>query len=134
MPEHARIIQNFPKDPLTSLPPLSPRPPEFTPCAHLTQERMDQLGLAAQVLLNNEMGLAWDKSEKGRFREDYFKPVVIPTIENTPWMHRQPPIPPGIHDEVIELIQAKVASGVYEPCNSSYQSKWSCVAKKDSTV
>ena len=80
------------------------------------------------------MGLAWDKSEKGRFRDDYLSPVVIPTIEHAPWVHRQPPVPPGIHDEVLKLIQNKIDLGVYEPSNSSYHSKWFCVAKKNGSV
>lgn len=147
MPAHARIIRQFPEDPLLSLPPLSQTPPEFHPGARLTQERMYQLGifqneflwaeekkLAAQVLMNNESALAWEETEKGRFRDDYFPPVIIPTIEHTPWVHRQPPIPPGICDEVISLIKSKIASGVYEASNSSYQSRWFCVAKKNGSV
>ena len=51
-----------------------------------------------------------------------------------PWVHRQPPIPPGIRDEVIRLIKSKIASGVYEPSNSSYQSRWFCVAKKKGSI
>ncbi|EIW84690.1 hypothetical protein CONPUDRAFT_26744, partial [Coniophora puteana RWD-64-598 SS2] len=110
------------------LPQLSPHPPDFSPGTRLTQERMDELGifdsdflwpeeqkLAAQVLINNEKGLAWNESEKGRFRDDYFKPITIPTIEHTPWMHRQPPIPPGIREKVINIIKNKIDSGVYEP-------------------
>jgi hypothetical protein len=147
MPSHARIIHRFPEDPLISLPILSPHPPAFTPGKHLTQEWMDQLSvfqnefllpeewkLAAQVLTNNELALAWDEMEKGRFRDDYFQSVIIPTIEHTPWVHRQPPIPPGIRDEVIKLIKSKIASSVYEPSNSSYQSRWFCVAKKSGAV
>src|SRR5271168_4507506 len=90
--------------------------------------------MVAQVLCNNKMGLAWDQSEKGRFRDDYLSPVVIPTIEHVPWAHRQPPISPGIHDKVLKLIQSKIDSSVYEPSNSSYQSKWFCVAKKNGSV
>src|SRR5271168_453797 len=90
--------------------------------------------MVAQVLCNNKMGLAWDESEKERFRDDYLLPVVIPTIEHVPWAHRQPPIPPGIRDEVLKLIQNKINSGIYEPSNSSYQSKWFCVAKKNGSV
>ena len=74
------------------------------------------------------------KLKKERFRDDYPLPVVIPTIEHVPWVHRQPPIPPGIRDEVLKLIQKKIDSGVYEPSNSSYQSKWFCVAKKNGSV
>ena len=147
MPQDARIIRRFPEDPLLSLPSLSPHPPEFLPGRRLLLDRMLQLGildntflwpeerkLAAQVLLNNELALAWDESEKGRFRDDYFDPVVIPTIEHTPWVHRQPPIPPGIREEVIKLIKSKIASGVYEPSNSSYQSRWFCVTKKNGSI
>ncbi|KIK34348.1 hypothetical protein CY34DRAFT_30835, partial [Suillus luteus UH-Slu-Lm8-n1] len=109
MPAHARIVRQFPEDPLSSLPLLSTFPPDFLPGIWLTQERMNELGilqnefllpeerkLAAQVLMNNELALAWDESEKGRFRDDYFPPVIIPTIEHVPWAHCQPPIPPGI--------------------------------------
>ena len=147
MPAHARIIRRFPEDPLLSLPTLLPKPPNFTPGTRLTKERMDDLGifkneflwpdeqkLAAHVLAINELALAWDETEKGRFRDDYFPPVIIPTIEHTPWVHRQPPIPPGIRDEVIALIKAKIASGIYEASNSSYQSAWFCVAKKNGSI
>ncbi|KAJ8580869.1 hypothetical protein M405DRAFT_694915, partial [Rhizopogon salebrosus TDB-379] len=107
MPAHARIVRRFPEDPLLSLPPVSSHPPDFIPGTRLTQERMDDLGvfsnnflwpeeqkLVAHVLMNNELALAWDESEKGRFRDEYFPPVIIPTITHTPWVHRQPPIPP----------------------------------------
>jgi hypothetical protein len=90
--------------------------------------------LVAHVLMNNELALAWDESEKGRFRDEYFPPVIIPTITHTPWVHRQPPIPPGIRDEVVKLIKSKIASGIYEPSHSSYQSKWFCIAKKNGSV
>ena len=147
MPDAARIHHRFPENPLDSLPPLSSQPPEFMPGVCLSQERIDELGiftneflwpeewkLVAQVLRNNEMGLAWDESEKGRFRDNYLSPVVIPTIEHVPWAHRQPPVPPGIRDKVLKLIQSKIDSGVYEPSDSSYQSKWFCVAKKNGSV
>lgn len=147
MPQHARIHRRFPEDPLHSLPPLGPCPPMFSPGKRLTAERLAGLGvldnkflwpeerkLAAHVLHNNEMAMAWDETEKGRFRDEYFDPVVIPTIEHIPWMHRQPPVPPGIRNEVIKVIKSKITSGVYEASNSSYQSRWFCVAKKNGAV
>ena len=100
MPQHAHIVHCFPEDLLRTLPHLSTHPPEFTPGKHLMHECMTELGvlnnlslwpkeqnLTAQVLLLNKLGLAWDKSEKGCFRDDYFNPVIIPTIEHTPWVH-----------------------------------------------
>ena len=147
MPQHACIVCRFPEDPLRTLPHLSTHPPEFGPGEHLTHECMTELGvldnlslwpkeqnLTAQVLLLNELGLAWDESEKGRFRDEYFNPVVIPTVEHTPWVHQRPPIPPSIHDKVIKLIKSKIASGVYKPSNSSYQSHWFCIAKKNGSI
>ncbi|KAG2070531.1 hypothetical protein BDR04DRAFT_993400, partial [Suillus decipiens] len=106
---------------------LSTAPPKSLPGMRLTQEQMDKLGIfqnsylwpeeqkfAVHVLLNNEFALAWDKSEKGCFWDDYFPPIIIPTIEHVPWAHHQPPIPPDIK-EVIKLIKSKIASSVYEP-------------------
>ena len=147
MPSAAWIHCCFPEDPLGSLPVVSSKPPDFSPGIHLTQECLEELGilknkflwpeekkLVIQVLHSNELGLAWEESEKGRFRDDYLSPVVIPTVEHVPWVHQQPPILPGIREEVIKLIQKKIDSGVYKPSNSSYQSKWFCVAKKNRSV
>ncbi|KAJ3780346.1 hypothetical protein GGU10DRAFT_235482, partial [Lentinula aff. detonsa] len=128
MPEYAKTVRRFPEDPLLSLPAVSKHPPPFTPGVRLTQERMDAMGifenkflwpeeqlLAAHVLMNNEMALAWNEAEKGSFREDYFPPAKIPMIAHTPWADHTLPIPPGIRDKVIQHIRDKVASGLYEP-------------------
>lgn len=60
--------------------------------------------LVAQVLLKNEMGLAWDETEKGRFCDDYFSPVKIPVQEHILWTWKFLPIPPGIREKIISLI------------------------------
>ncbi|EGN95250.1 hypothetical protein SERLA73DRAFT_38753, partial [Serpula lacrymans var. lacrymans S7.3] len=44
------------------------------------------------------------------------------------------PIPPGIKNEVIELLRDKIKAGVYEPSQSSYRSKWFCVQKKNGKI
>ena len=46
-----------------------------------------------EVLVKNEGALAWEDAERGRFCEDYFDPVVIPTIEHEPWALKNIPIP-----------------------------------------
>jgi hypothetical protein len=48
-----------------------------------------------------------------------------------PWVQRNILIPPGIFEEVCEMIKKKIEAGVYEPSNSSYRSRWFCVMKKD---
>jgi len=68
----------------------------------------------------NEQGLAWEETEKGRFRDEYFSPVKIPVQEHVPWARKTLPILLGICEKVIELIWKKIDSGVYEPSYSSY--------------
>ena len=77
-----------------------------------------------------EDGIAWDASEQGSFRADYFDPVIIPTMEHVPWVDWNIPILPG-NDEVICILKEKISVGVYERSNSSYWLKWFCILKKD---
>jgi hypothetical protein len=79
----------------------------------------------------HEEAFAWNEGEKGKFSDEYFDPVVIPTVEHIPWVLRNIPIPPGIYDEVVKVLKHKIKSGVFEPSNSSYRSRWFCVLKKD---
>jgi len=58
--------------------------------------------------------IAWDQTERGNFRKDYFEPIIIPTVPHTPWVERNIPIPPRIYDEVIRIIKEKIKIGVYE--------------------
>ncbi|KAI0349170.1 hypothetical protein OH77DRAFT_1381348, partial [Trametes cingulata] len=50
-PEDARVVRRFPENPLDSLQPLTPNPPEFVPTAKLTQERMDNMKINAKKFL-----------------------------------------------------------------------------------
>ena len=83
---------------MRTLPYISPYPPAFQLGICITSERMEELGLwknrflwpeekqlVTQVLLLNEKGLAWEKTEKERFRDDYFSPVKIPVQEHLLW-------------------------------------------------
>jgi hypothetical protein len=147
LPEDFRNIRRIPVDPLLSLPPLPTRPPDFTPGARLTQERLDDLALNAHnflwpeevkllhhVLKVNELGLAWTEAEKGRFSDEYFSPVKIPVVEHVPWAHKNIPVPPGIIGDVIQIFKDKFAAGVYEHSDASYRSRWFCVAKKSGAL
>ena len=144
LPEEFRVVRKYPSDPLEFMPVLNPRPPDFTPGKRLTEERLKGMNLNpdgflweqeeklfTDVLKNHEMVFAWDDTERGKFREDYFEPVKIPVLAHTPWQQRNIPIPPGIYDRVVEIIKQKIASGVYQASSSSYRSRWFCVLKKD---
>src|SRR5713226_5935468 len=147
LPEKYRITRHIIGDPLTSLPTLTPTPPPFMSTGRYTEIQRDIIDKAHSseflwpserelmhhfMCLQNE-GFAWNDSQRGRFREDFFPPVTMPVISHKPWVLRNMPIPPGIYDEVCRIIRAKIDAGVYERSNSSYRSQWFTVVKKDGT-
>jgi hypothetical protein len=144
LPEEFRIVRRIPSDPLVDLPTLPTHPPEFEPGERYTRERMEampvnkdgflwpeEVKLVHYLIREHEFAFAWNENEKGKFSDEYFDPVVIPTVEHVPWVLRNISIPPGIYDQVVEVIKHKIRTGVFESSNSSYRSRWFCVLKKD---
>ena len=145
LPSRFRIVRNIKGDPLKDMPVLPTHPPAYKPTGRYTEERKEMMERAhpGDFLLPDErtlmhhfmsvqnLGFAWADPERGHFREDFFPQIEIPTIPHKPWAQRNIPIPPGIYEEVCRLIKVKIDAGVYEPSNSSYRSRWFCVAKKD---
>ena len=83
-----------------------------------------------KFLLNEHEGvLAWEASDRGVFKEEFFEPIRFPTVFHKPWSRKNIPIPPGIMEEVIEIFKEKIANGAIEPSNSPYRSAWFCVVK-----
>jgi hypothetical protein len=145
LPDKFRIKREIIGDPLADMPKLDPNPPEFTPTGRYTEERKKQMDqnheegfllpeerklLHYLVCLQN-LAFAWDDTEKGKFKKEFFADIEIPVIAHTPWVLRPIPIPPGIYAEVCKIIKTKLDAGTYEPSNSSYRSRWFCVIKKD---
>ncbi|KAF8870240.1 hypothetical protein BD779DRAFT_1416767, partial [Infundibulicybe gibba] len=97
----------------------------------------DFLWPAERAVMHNMMckqneAFAWEDSECGCFKSEFFPPVEFPVEYHTPWVQRNIPIPPGLEKaEVCALIKKKIAAGVYEPSNLSYHSRWFTVVKKD---
>ena len=121
-------------------------PPAFQPRSRYTQERQEifdknnagflfpeECKLLHHFMMLHQDTFAWNDSERGHFREDFFPPVDIPVVPHTPWVQRNIPIPPGLYNEVCEVIRWKLNTGTFEPSNSSYRSHWFCVIKKDGT-
>ena len=145
LPEQFRIKREIRGDPLETMPCLNLRPPDFVPTGRYTQERKEEFDrihhgdfllpeerkLVHHLIIEQNQAFAWDDTERGSFREDFFPPIVIPTVEHKPWVYRNIPIPSGIYDQVCKLVQRKIDAGVYEPSNASYRSRWFTVAKKD---
>ena len=144
MPEDVKVKRTYPEDPLKNLPTLPHHPPEFTPTARLTQERMDKLGIAENedlteeekrllrnILVLNERSIAFEEQERGTFRRSYFSDYQIPVTEHIPWMEKNIPLPPGQREEIVRMLKEKIEAGVYEKTQSSYRSRWFCVKKKN---
>jgi Integrase zinc binding domain/RNase H-like domain found in reverse transcriptase len=145
LPAEFRIKREILGDPLAEMPELSTNPPDFVPTGRYTQERKDQFDkvhegdfllpeerkLMHHFMMLQSHGFAWEDSERGRFREDFFPPVDIPVVPHRPWVLKNIPIPPGLYPEICRIIKVKLDAGVYEPSNSSYRSRWFCVLKKD---
>ena len=142
--EKFRIIRDIKGDPLANMPVLNPHPPKFSPSGQYTQERKelfdkanegflwpDERHLLHHFMMLHQDTFAWDDSERGHFREDFFPPVDMPVVPHKPWVQHNIPIPLGIYDDVCKLIKRKIDARVYKPSNSSYRSRWFCVAKKD---
>ena len=121
IPEEARVVRQFPEDPLLSLPPLTPHPPDFTPTQKLTAERLKEMDLNhdgflwpeeeklfAYIYQLNEHVLALEETDRGTFRDEYFSPYRIPVIDHQVWVDKPIPIPPGHVDEVTELLKEKI--------------------------
>jgi hypothetical protein len=139
-----RIVRNIVGNPLQDLPILNPRSLPFKPCGRYTQERMElfdknnagfllseERALLHHFMMLHQDAFAWNDTERGHFREDFFPPIEIPVVPHTPWVQRNIPIPPGLYDKICKLIQRKIDAGVFEPSNSSYRSRWFTVVKKD---
>lgn len=145
LPEKYRIKRKIVGDPLEGMPQLPVHPPDFSPKGRYTQERMEKMDaghepdflwpeerkLMHQLISEQNQAFAWDDSERGSFKAEYFPPIEIPTIAHVPWVEKNRPIPPALYDEVCKVIRRKIEAGVYEPSNSSYRSRWFCVLKKD---
>ncbi|EJU06261.1 hypothetical protein DACRYDRAFT_26045, partial [Dacryopinax primogenitus] len=58
----------------------------------------------------------------------------IPMIEHIPWQQKNIRVPPALLPKVLKALQDKLNVGIYETSQSSYQSHWFCVLKKDGSL
>lgn len=145
MPEEFVVQRNIIGDQLEGMPTsLDPNPPDFIPGECYTAERAEiveknhdegfllpeEMKIIHDFMKKQEMGFAWELNEMGHFKKEFFPPVKFPVLPHEPWVEKNIPIPPGIFEEVCNVIRKKIDAGVYEPLTSSYRSRWFCVIKK----
>ena len=135
LPKEFRIVRRIPSDPLTKLLILPTHPPDFDPGERYTKEQTEAMPvnkdsflwpeeekLVHYLIKVHKSAFTWNENEKGKFSDEYFDPVVIPTMEHVPWVLRNIPIPLGIYNCVVEIIKHKTKTGVFESSNLSYHS------------
>ncbi|KAG8781506.1 hypothetical protein FRC15_008612 [Serendipita sp. 397] len=83
------------------------------------------------MLRRHELALAFDESQKGRFKREYFSDYKIPTVPHVRWQHKPLPISPATRTEVSKMFLDKIKNGTYEPSQSLYSSRWFVVFKKN---
>jgi len=142
--EEFQVTWSLPDDPLARMIPLPTHPPDFIPRKRFIQERADALDLNLAnwlwsdevkllhwIVRQQEMAFTWELLERGRMDPKYFPPVKIPTVHHTPWVLRNISIPPAMWTDTMQIIKDWIASRVYEPSTSAYQSRWFCILKQD---
>ena len=132
--------------PPVTLSPLPVNPPklkDFAYTARLTPERIkkiisnipndfltaEELDLLLHVVSRQEKGLAFDESERGIFKPEYFPDYVMETVPHIPW--ELPPIKPpkAIVATMIQMIKDQLKAGKYKMSWSSYRSQMFTVEK-----
>ncbi len=145
LPEKYRIKREITGNPLADMPGLSTNPGDFSPTGRYTAERkeiidkihegdflwLEERKLMHHFMMLQEQAFAWDDSERGSFRHDFFPPVEVPVVEHKVWVEKSIPIPRGQLEQVCRIIKNKIDAGVYEHSNSSYRTKFFGVIKKD---
>ena len=98
LPEEFRTAHKIIGDPLADMPSLSPHPTDFVPTGRYNEAACDIIDanhpgsfllpeerkLMHHFMMMFEHGFAWDESQKGSFREDFFPPIKIPVIPHVP--------------------------------------------------
>jgi len=145
LPERFVIIREITGDPLKGLPKLPEHLLEFSLKGRYMAERKEKLDLGHMsnflwpeerklmywIVAEQNQAFAWEDNKRGKFKEEYFLVIEIPTVAHILWVERPFRIPPVIHDKVCSIIKRKIDADVYKPSNSLYSSRWFCVIKKD---
>ncbi|KAF8210737.1 hypothetical protein K438DRAFT_1958960 [Mycena galopus ATCC 62051] len=138
------VRRKIPEDPMKMLPELTLHQPAFQPTPWLDHEQVKILEISKEGFLSpeeeklfipvmelNQRALAFEDTERGTFKDEYFSPYKITMVPHVPWEYKSIPIPPGILQKVIDVLKLKTEAGIYEMCQSSYCSRWFCVLKKN---
>ena len=65
---------------------------------------LEKIKLVHHLMTLHEKGFAWCEEEKGQLNPEYFLPIEMPVVEHVPWHIPALPIPPGLMDQVVDIV------------------------------
>jgi hypothetical protein len=128
---------------IPKIPTHPPRIDELQYTERLSRERIDvivsnvsenflteeEMALLLWVLFQNEEAIAFEDSERGTYKPEYYPDYVMETIPHIPW--RLPPIriAESIKGEMIQMLKNQMDNGNLEPSTASYRSRVFAIQK-----
>ena len=82
-----------------------------------------------EALFNREAAIAFDSTEKGRFRDHIASLHVILTVPHKPWQGPSFKIPAGLQEVSARMIEDRLACGTIKRSFGPYRNPWFLVEK-----
>ena len=111
--------------------------------SRLTPERLEKMKIGGgflsveeramflELLFEYEGVFAFDDSEMGTLDPRIEPPVVINTVPHSPWQQQNLRLPKAMLEAATEIVKEKLKSGLVEPSQGPYRSRYFLVAKKE---
>ncbi|RKP33733.1 hypothetical protein BJ085DRAFT_5536, partial [Dimargaris cristalligena] len=74
---------------------------------------------------------AFNKTHLGMVKPEFAPPIRVATVPHTPWNFKPFAVPRAMHDQVVAMLRDRLESGVIEPSEGPYASRWFTLLKKD---
>lgn len=87
--------------------------------------------LTLRVIVLREKAVAFGKSGRGCFKNEWGLPHAIPVVYHKLWKKSAIHIPKAINKGYVELVREMLSTGLFEQFTSSYSSPFFCVSKQN---
>ncbi|RKP33825.1 hypothetical protein BJ085DRAFT_17577, partial [Dimargaris cristalligena] len=74
---------------------------------------------------------AFTKQHLGMIKPEFVPPIRVATVPHTPWNYKPFAVPRAMHDKVVQMLRDRLETGVIEPSEGPYASRWFTLLKKD---
>lgn len=87
-----------------------------------------------QIVEGHGRAFAFCDEERGSVDPRVVAPMIIFTVPHVPWKLRPIPVPRAHYEKLMDLLRARIKSGILEPSSGPYASRWFTVPKKDGGI